>query len=288
LPESLDFLVRTNAKPESVWRVVRSLDSALPNQNPRIFINEVEEKRSAISSLFQSERTLGTLVLWLVFGLNLAEFYALQSWLPTILTNLGHSLNTVALATSLTTIGGIAAALVIGPAMDRLGPYGSLATVYFAGVVFVALLGLAVSAPSWVLLFAAFCAGFCISGGQKSVIALAAIFYPAPIRSTGVGWALGIGRLGGIGGPLLIGVLLAYQLSAASLFMRRPSRCCWPAFWSCCWASNTRRRERAVATVQFFDSVSVDTCIGARWPASSQRTSAPRSSAAFDNAVQVF
>ena len=43
-------------------------------------------------------------------------------------------------------------------------------------------------------------------------------FYPAPIRSTDVGWALGIGRLGSIGGPLLIGVLLAYQLSAASLF----------------------------------------------------------------------
>jgi AAHS family 4-hydroxybenzoate transporter-like MFS transporter len=85
-------------------------------------------------------------------------------------------------------------------------------------VVFVALLGLAISAPSWVLLIAAFCAGFCISGGRKSVIALAAIFYPAPIRSTGVGWALGIGRLGGIGGPLLIGVLLAYQLSAPSLF----------------------------------------------------------------------
>ena len=89
------------------------------------------------------------MVLWLVFGLNLAEFYALQSWLPTILTNLGHSLNTVALATSLTTIGGIVAAFVIGPSMDRFGPYGSLATVYFVGVVFVGLLGQAVSAPSW-------------------------------------------------------------------------------------------------------------------------------------------
>jgi AAHS family 4-hydroxybenzoate transporter-like MFS transporter len=218
LPESLDFLVRTNAKPESIWRVVRGFDSALPNQGPRVFTTEVEEKRSTVGSLFQSDRTLGTLVLWLVFGLNLADFYALQSWLPTILTNLGDPLNTIALATSLTTIGGIVAALVIGPAMDRLGPYRSLATVYFAGVVFVALLGLAVSAPPWVLRIAAFCAGFCISGGQKSVIALAAIFYPAPIRSTGVGWALGIGRLGGIGGPLLIGVLLAYQFSAASLF----------------------------------------------------------------------
>jgi AAHS family 4-hydroxybenzoate transporter-like MFS transporter len=97
--------------------------------------------------------------------------------------------------------------------MDRIGPYGSLATVYLAGVVFVLLFGYSIDKPSWIMVTAAFCAGFCISGGQKSVIALAAIYYPTAIRSTGVGWALGIGRLGGIGGPLLIGALLAYHLS---------------------------------------------------------------------------
>ena len=218
LPESLDFLVRTKAKSQTIWRIVRTLDSARPNEGPDAFATENEEKRSAVGSLFQSGRTLGTLVLWLVFGLNLAEFYALQSWLPTILTTQGFSANTVALVTSLTTVGGIVAAFAIGPAMDKLGAYRSVAVLYLAGVVFVALMGPAISAPSWVLMIAAFCAGFCISGGQKSVIALAAIFYPAPIRSTGVGWALGIGRLGGIGGPLLIGLLLAYELSASSLF----------------------------------------------------------------------
>jgi AAHS family 4-hydroxybenzoate transporter-like MFS transporter len=218
LPESLDFLVRTKADPRSIWRIVRRVDQNLPHDCPGQFTTDIAESRSAVGSLFQSGRTFGTIVLWLVFGLNLAEFYALQSWLPTILTNLNHPLSTVALATSLTTIGGIVAAFAIGPAMDRLGAYGSLAAVYFAGVIFVALLGPAVSAPPWVLLVAAFCAGFCISGGQKSVIALSAIFYPAPIRSTGVGWALGIGRLGGIGGPLLVGVLLGYHLSPASLF----------------------------------------------------------------------
>jgi MFS transporter, AAHS family, 4-hydroxybenzoate transporter len=218
LPESLDFLVRTKADPRNIWRVVRRVDQNLPPDCPDEFTTEIEETRSAVGSLFQSGRSFGTIVLWLVFGLNLAEFYALQSWLPTILANLNYPPSTVALATSLTTIGGIVAAFAIGPAMDRLGPYASLAVVYFAGVVFVALLGIAISAPPWALLTAAFCAGFCVSGGQKSVIALSAIFYPAPIRSTGVGWALGIGRLGGIGGPLLVGVLLGYHLSAASLF----------------------------------------------------------------------
>jgi MFS transporter, AAHS family, 4-hydroxybenzoate transporter len=218
LPESLDFLVRTRAKPHTIWRTIRRLDGTLPGYGPQQFVTEIETKRSAVGSLFQSGRTIGTLVLWLVFGLNLAEFYALQSWLPTILNGHGFSPNAVALATSMTTIGGIVAAFAIGPAMDKLGAYRSLAVVYLAGVGFVALMGPAISAAPWVLMIAAFCAGFCISGGQKSVIALAAIFYPAPIRSTGVGWALGVGRLGGIGGPLLIGLLLAQGLSDASLF----------------------------------------------------------------------
>jgi MFS transporter, AAHS family, 4-hydroxybenzoate transporter len=218
LPESLDFMVRTKAASQNIWRTIRSIDATLPDHAPHRFSTELEAERSAVRSLFQSGRGLGTVVLWLVFGLNLAEFYALQSWLPTILTSHGFSPNAIALATSMTTVGGIVAAFAIGPAMDLLGPYLSLAVVYFAGVVFVALMGPAISAPSWVLTVASFCAGFSISGGQKSVIALAAIFYPAPIRSTGIGWALGVGRLGGIGGPLLIGVLLAYQLSAASLF----------------------------------------------------------------------
>jgi AAHS family 4-hydroxybenzoate transporter-like MFS transporter len=214
LPESMDFLIRTKAQPENVWRVMRRVDAALPAESPRQFITEVEEKRSAVSGLFASGRGAGTILIWLVFTVNLAEFYALQSWLPSILSGVGYSLNTVALATTLTTVGGIVAAFAIGPAMDRIGPYGSLATVYFAGVLFVALFGFSIGGPNWLLLTAAFCAGFCISGGQKSVIALAAIYYPTPIRSTGVGWALGIGRLGGIFGPLLIGGMLAYQWGA--------------------------------------------------------------------------
>jgi AAHS family 4-hydroxybenzoate transporter-like MFS transporter len=214
LPESMDFLIRTKARPESVWRVVRRVDGALPVHAPTQFIIDVVEQRSAVGSLFSSGRAAGTFVIWIVFMLNLAEFYALQSWLPSILSNVGYSLNTVALATTMTTVGGIVAAFAIGPAMDRMGPYSSLATVYLAGVLFVILFGYSIGGPGWLLLVTAFCAGFCISGGQKSVIALAAIYYPTPIRSTGVGWALGIGRLGGIGGPLLIGVLLTYQFSA--------------------------------------------------------------------------
>ncbi len=217
LPESMDFLVRTKASPERIWRVVRRVDGTLPPTSPARFSTEMAEQRSSIGSLFASGRSMGTLVIWAAFMLNLAEFYGLQSWLPTMLGNAGYSLNTVALATSMTTIGGIIAAFAIGPAMDRLGAYKSLAVVYLSGALLVILFGFSVGGPEWQLIVAAFLAGFCISGGQKSVIALAAIYYPSAIRSTGIGWALGIGRLGGITGPLLIGTMLADQLSGQNI-----------------------------------------------------------------------
>jgi MFS transporter, AAHS family, 4-hydroxybenzoate transporter len=218
LPESLDFLIRSRAEPRQIQAVLARIGPAATDIGAVRFEGETDGRRNAVASLFQSGRTLGTLLLWVVFVLNLGEFYALQSWLPPILTRLNYSIDAVALVTALTTIGGIVAAFIIGPAMDRLSPYGSLAIVYLAGVVFVGLTGWALSRSAWVLMTASFFAGFCVSGGQKSVIALTAIFYPAPIRSTGVGWALGIGRIGSIAGPLLIGVLLGWQMQPNHVF----------------------------------------------------------------------
>jgi AAHS family 4-hydroxybenzoate transporter-like MFS transporter len=65
---------------------------------------------------------------------------------------------------------------------------------------------------------AIFAAGFCIVGGQIAANALAATFYPTSIRSTGVGWALGIGRVGSIVGPLVGGALLTMKWSTGEVF----------------------------------------------------------------------
>jgi MFS transporter, AAHS family, 4-hydroxybenzoate transporter len=63
-----------------------------------------------------------------------------------------------------------------------------------------------------------FCAGFCVVGAQIGANALAATFYPTFIRSTGVGWALGIGRIGSIIGPVVGGILLSLRWETASIF----------------------------------------------------------------------
>jgi MFS transporter, AAHS family, 4-hydroxybenzoate transporter len=209
LPESFYFLIRSGAAPQKVREVVsRLVPGALKLAEAKRFAAEGSEQGTAFHSLFTGNQGFGTIILWIVFFLNLAEFYALQSWLPSILGDLHYTLDMVALATSLTTIGGIVVAVVVGPAMDRIGPYPALAALYMLGVASVAFLGLAIYSPIWVLLIATFLVGVCVSGGQKSAIALAAVFYPPALRSTGVGWALGVGRLGGIAGPVVIGFLI--------------------------------------------------------------------------------
>jgi AAHS family 4-hydroxybenzoate transporter-like MFS transporter len=224
LPESMVFMIHRKVTAERILKIFRKIDPTIARQKKPTFIVDALEQgqgqgqRGALASLFTRDRVLGTVLLWLVFAINLGEFYALQSWLPSIMTGLNYPMSTVVMATTLTTVGGIAAAFITGPSMDRLGAYKTLGILYLVGFVCVALTGLAFKSPLWMLLTANFLAGCCISGGQKSLIALAAVFYPAPIRSTGVGWALGIGRIGGITGPIVVGAALGMGWSPSAVF----------------------------------------------------------------------
>ncbi|MFE7169815.1 MFS transporter [Streptomyces sp. NPDC057616] len=220
LPESASYLLRRRENARA-YALVRRIDPTLPETDTVRIETESSDpgKRVRVTELLSGRQLLGTVLLWLVFALNLAMFYGLQSWLPTILTERGYSAGTLATAASMTTIGGIAIAFAVGPAMDRLGAYGSLSALYFTGCGFLVLMGLVLGSPVWMVLAAIFLIGCTISGGQKSVIALAAAFYPEEVRSTGIGWALGIGRVGGIVGPMIVGGLLADGISHEQLFM---------------------------------------------------------------------
>ena len=62
-------------------------------------------------------------------------------------------------------------------------------------------------------------AGFCFVGGQPAVNALAATYYPTTLRSTGVGWSLGVGRVGSVLGPVLGGELIRRDWSNSAIFL---------------------------------------------------------------------
>jgi AAHS family 4-hydroxybenzoate transporter-like MFS transporter len=82
----------------------------------------------------------------------------------------------------------------------------------------VALVGYAAPSVRTVILLQGLFGAF-MGGGSSGLIALAAIYYPTAIRSTGVGWAMGMGRIGSFTGPLAVGLLVALGLSTAGIFV---------------------------------------------------------------------
>jgi MFS transporter, AAHS family, 4-hydroxybenzoate transporter len=114
-------------------------------------------------------------------------------------------------------VGGVVGTFALGSVVDRFS-FRALALVYFVAVFAVGAIGQLSHSASLVTL-AIFAAGFCIVGGQIAANALAANFYPTSVRATGVGWALGIGRVGSIIGPLVGGALMTAKWSTGELFM---------------------------------------------------------------------
>ncbi|MDQ0923848.1 AAHS family 4-hydroxybenzoate transporter-like MFS transporter [Pseudarthrobacter sp. W1I19] len=222
LPESPRFLLSRPRGIERTRSLLHLLDPMSGSQVQGLILTPPEEgpkkRPSRVADLFSRGWLGSTVLLWVAFAANLAAFYAIQSWLPTIVGSFGQPQAIVIAATVLTTIGGIVAATVIGPCMDRISPFRTLGFVYLMGALFVAVLGLVIAGGPTLLLIVAFLSGACVTGGQMSVTALASLLYPPAMRSTGVGWALGVGRLGGIAGPLLVGTALGQGVAAREVF----------------------------------------------------------------------
>jgi AAHS family 4-hydroxybenzoate transporter-like MFS transporter len=221
LPDSPSYLLAVGPDDRRAHATLRRL---APDLEPGTRLLPAEpvagsSDRAPLADLFRRHWLPSTALLWAAFMLNLGVFYAVQSWLPSILGQLGHPPLVAVAATALTTVGGIVAATLIGPSMDRRGPFGTLGVVYLLGAAFVAVLAFLVTGAAGPLLVAAFLTGTCVTGGQMSVIALATVLYPPRVRPAGVGWALGIGRIGGILGPLLVGSALGAGVTAPTVFL---------------------------------------------------------------------
>lgn len=209
LPESLRFLLLNGKDPNRVARCLRRIAPSGPAFH-EMFLTIEEPKSSAfaVTQLFSDKRAVVTLLLWVMFFMNLLDLYFLNAWLPTMMSDVGIAETRAILITSLLQLGGTVAALTLGRLFDRAGSFRTLSLTYLGAAVAVLLIGVA-GASIPLLICAVFAAGFCVIGGQGGSNALASEFYPTAIRSTGVGWALGIGRIGSIIGPTLGGYLLA-------------------------------------------------------------------------------
>ncbi|TMJ27042.1 MAG: MFS transporter [Alphaproteobacteria bacterium] len=218
LPESIRLLALKGTRNEYVARLIRAINPALRFAPGTRFIAPEEHPEGfPVEHLFTEGRALATVLIWVMFFTNLLVIYFCATWLPTVINNTGVSVRLAVIATALFQVGGIVGTLVLAVLIERFGPYRVLAGAYFAAAILIAAIGQAGSTIELVIP-AVFGAGFCVVGAQIGANALTATFYPTFIRSTGVGWALGIGRVGSIIGPLLGGMMLSLQWHIPTIF----------------------------------------------------------------------
>ena len=215
LPESPRFLAaRAELRPRD-RALLQRLDIA-PGQIERHTIDLPHG--NPIKMLFGEGYALQTMLLWVIFFASLLNLFLFAYWMPTVLNLIGMTPSEAVFASSLRDFGAIWAALYLGPLIDRVGPERSLAFHYAAGAVFIGLIAL-VAMPSAMLLAVIFFAGMTIIGSQTGANATCGALYPARMRTSGLGWALGIGRLGGIAAPALGGYLLARHMPPTHIFL---------------------------------------------------------------------
>ncbi len=213
LPESPRFLAgRQNLSPRNA-ALLRRLNITSARSDA------VDVARgNPIWMLFGRGYVLQTVLLWIIFFSSLLNLFLFAYWLPTVLNLIGMSPGQAVFAASLRDLGAVFAVLYLGLAIDRIGPERALALHFAVGAVFIAVIAL-LALPYALLCVTIFLAGMTIIGSQTGVNGACGKLYPARMRTSGIGWALGIGRLGGIVAPVLGGYLLAVGLRPTHIFL---------------------------------------------------------------------
>jgi AAHS family 4-hydroxybenzoate transporter-like MFS transporter len=223
LPESLQFLAVRRKNLSQLGKWLCRVDPGLQVSSATEYV-AAEENRQGIPvfHLFGQRRAVGTVLLWAANFLNLLNLYFLTQWMATVLRDAGYPPATAVFVSNILQIGGWLGAFGNAWLISKWRPIPVLSTCFFSACLAIALLGQLIPRPALPIgLLAAimFIAGWCVVGCQPGLNAVAGTYYPTYLRSTGIGWALGIGRFGAILGPYLGGTLMGLKWPVGRLFL---------------------------------------------------------------------
>jgi AAHS family benzoate transporter-like MFS transporter len=162
---------------------------------------------STLKRLVAPTLVLGTLLFWLGTGVGLLLVYGLNTWLAQIMREAGYPLGSALAFLLVLNLGAIVGTPLLGALADRIGSKPVTVGMFLVAALCIFLLSVPLPAPLLFVLVGI--AGACTIGTTILVNAYTAAYYPVDMRATGLGWALGVGRLGAILGPLYGGAVLA-------------------------------------------------------------------------------
>lgn len=180
-------------------------------------ISKEDAERSSIAILFSNKRALATILIWVAFFMCLLMVNGLNTWLPQLMVDAGYALTAGLTFTATMNLGAIVGTLTLGGLADKIGVKKVLVPMYFIAAVSLIALGFGNNFATLIILV--FIAGACTMGAQNISYSFVSQFYPSHVRSTAIGMASGIGRLGAIGGPMLGGMLISLGVSSQMNFL---------------------------------------------------------------------
>ncbi len=222
IPESLKFLLERRPANTLVRinRILSKLGKDTMTELPVVARQKTRQSNGIfgnMAALLAKEHRATTLLLWTTFFMCFATLYFLMSWIPKMMEQTGYSAETGHFAFFLFNLGGVIGIISLGTLSTRW----RLTNLVF---VFLSLSAICMvifaAAPNRLnfLLVIIFFTGILQQGGFTGLYAIAAKMYPTEIRSTGIGWAIGLGRSGAVLGPLAAGYLIAAGFSMSANF----------------------------------------------------------------------
>jgi len=220
IPESLKYLFER--RPDNALARVNKILTKLKKQTLERLPDVAQQNKGHspglvrnVASLLTSEHRKATVTLWATFFLCFSTLYFLLSWIPKLMEESGHPAEAGRQAFFLFNLAAVIGIFVLGALASRWKLSTLVSIFLFSSAVL--MVAFAASPNELTLLLViTFMTGFLQQGGFTGLYAVAAKVYPTSIRSTGIGWAIGLGRLGAVAGPAIAGYLIASGLDMSA------------------------------------------------------------------------
>jgi AAHS family benzoate transporter-like MFS transporter len=217
MPESMPFLVRKERTDALQAIVARLRPDHQREPGDRYVVHREAAGSGRMHHLLGEGRAFSTSMFWVAFFMCLFMVYALSSWLTKLMAQAGYSLGSALTFVLVLNAGAMVGAIGGGWLADKLHIKWVLVGMYVLAAVSITLLGQPL--PTAALFVVVALAGASTIGTQIVTYAYVGQFYPATIRSTGIGWASGVGRSGAILAPIVIGYLVSLKLPLGQNFL---------------------------------------------------------------------
>lgn len=218
-PESITYHIARGNKEKIADILNRAAGTKKYNANDEYEISEAAgaEKGLPLKKIFNERKALSTIMFWIAVICCLMMIAGLGTWLPNIMQESGYGVSSAMIFTITLAVGQMTGSLAGGYMVDKIGHRNVLLTLLGTGAGAFILLSMTSSTELLFVLIGI--AGACTAGSQNLINPYITMFYPSDIRGAGLSIAVGMGRIGSITGPLLIGWVLMTNMPPQLSFL---------------------------------------------------------------------